>query len=42
MKILLQNSEKDIVINGDKCCLLFKTSFMKPLVAKFTLELLFI
>ena len=38
MKTLLQNSEKE----RDKCWLLFKTSFMKPLVAQFTLEPLFI
>ena len=38
MKSLLQNSEKE----RDKCWLLFKTSFMKPLVAQFTLEPLFI
>ena len=38
MKTLLQNSEKE----RDKCRLLFKTSFMKPLVAQFTLKLLFI
>ena len=38
METLLQNSEK----KHDKCWLLFKTSFMKPLVAQFTLELLFI
>ena len=30
MKILLQNSEKE----RNKCSLLFKTSFMKPLVAQ--------
>ena len=34
MKTLLQNSEKE----RDKCWLLFKTSFMKPLVAQFTIE----
>ena len=34
MKTLLQNSEKE----RDKCWLLFKTSFMKPLVGQFTLE----
>ena len=34
MKALLQKSEKEC----DKCWLLFKTSFMKPLVAQFTLE----
>ena len=34
MKTLLQNSEKE----RDKCWLLFKTSFMKPLVAQFTFE----
>ena len=38
MKTLLQNSEKE----RDKCWLLFKTSFMKPLVAHFTLEPLII
>ena len=38
MKTLLQNSEKQ----RDKCWLLFKTSFMKPLVAQFTLKPLFI
>ena len=38
MKTLLQNSEKE----RDKCRLLFKTSFMKPLVAQSTLEPLFI
>ena len=38
MKTLLQNSEKEC----DKCWLLFQTSFMKPLVAQFTLEPLFI
>ena len=38
MKTLLQNSEKE----RDKCWLLFKTSFMKPLVAQFTLEPLFL
>ena len=38
MKTLLQNSEKE----RDKSWLLFKTSFMKPLVAQFTLEPLFI
>ena len=38
MQTLLQNSEKEC----DKCWLLFKTSFMKPLVAQFTLEPLFI
>ena len=38
MKTLLQNSEKE----HDKCWLLFKTGFMKPLVARFTLEPLFI
>ena len=38
MKTLLQNSEKA----RDKCWLLFKTSFTKPLVAQFTLEPLFI
>ena len=38
MKTLLQNSEK----KRDKCWLLFKTSFMKPLVAQFTLDPLFI
>ena len=37
MKTLLQNSEKE----RDKCCLLFKTRFMKSLVAQFTLEPLF-
>ena len=34
MKILLQSSEKE----PDKCWLLFKTSFMKLLVAQFRLE----
>ena len=34
MKTLIQNSGKE----QDKCWLLFKTSFMKPLVAQFTLE----
>ena len=38
MKTLLQNSEKE----RDKCWLLFKTSFMKPLVAQFILKPLFI
>ena len=38
MKTLLQNCEKE----RDKCWLLFKTSFMKPLVAQFTLKPLFI
>ena len=38
MKTLLQNSEK----GRDKCWLLLKTSFMKPLVAQFRLEPLFI
>ena len=38
MKTLLQNSEKE----RDKCWLLFKTGFMKPLVTQFTLEPLFI
>ena len=38
MKTLLQNSEKE----RDKCWLLFKTSFMKPLVAQFTLKPLLI
>ena len=38
MKTLLQNSEKE----RDECWLLFKISFMKPLVAQFTLEPLFI
>ena len=38
MKTLQQNSEKE----RDKCWLLFKTSFMKPLVVQFTLEPLFI
>ena len=38
MKTLIQNSEKE----RDKCWLLFKASFMKPLVAQFTLEPLFI
>ena len=34
MKALLRKSEKEC----DKCRLLFKTSFMKPLVAQFRLE----
>ena len=38
MKTLLQNSEKE----RGKCLLLFKTSFMKPVVVEFTLEPLFI
>ena len=38
MKTLLQNSEKE----RDKHWLLFKTSFMKPLVALFTLKPLLI
>ena len=38
MKSLLQNSDKE----RDKCLLLFKTSFMKPLVAPFTPDSLFI
>ena len=38
MKTLLPNSEKE----RDKCWLLLKRSFMKPLVAQFTLESLFI
>ena len=38
MKTLLQNSEKERY----KCWLLFKTSFMKQLVAQFTPEPLFI
>ena len=38
MKTLQHNSEKE----RDKCWLLFKTSFMKSLVVKFTLKLLFI
>ena len=38
MKTLPQNSEKE----RDKCLLIFKTSFMKPPVAQFTLEPLFI
>ena len=38
MKTLLQNTEKE----RDNCCLLFKTSSMKPLVAQFTFEPLFI
>ena len=38
MKTLLQKSEKE----RDNCWLLFKTSFMKPLVAQFTLEPFFI
>ena len=38
MKTLIQNSGKE----RDKCWLLFKTSFMKQLVAQFTLEPLFI
>ena len=38
MKTLLQNSEKE----RDKCWFLFKTSFIKPLVAQFKLEPLFI
>ena len=38
MKTFIQNSEKD----RDKFWLLSKTSFMKPLVAQFTLEPLFI
>ena len=38
MKNLLQNSEKE----RDECWLLFKISFMKPLVAQFTIEPLFI
>ena len=38
MKTLLQNSEK----KRDKCWLLFKINFMKPLVAQFTLEPIFI
>ena len=38
MKTLLQNSLKE----RDKCWLLIKTSFMKPLVVQFTLEPLFI
>ena len=38
MITLPQNSEEE----RDKCWLLFKTSLMKPLVAQFTLEPLFI
>ena len=38
MKTLPQNSEKE----HDKCWMHFKTSFMEPLVAQFTLESLFI
>ena len=38
MKTLPQNSVKE----RDKCWLLFKTSFMKPLVAEITLEPFFI
>ena len=38
MNILLKNSEKV----RDKCWLIFKQSFMKPLVAQFTLVPLFI
>ena len=38
MKTLLQNSEKE----RDKCWLLFKTRFLKPLVAQFAPEPLFI
>ena len=38
MNILLKNSEKV----RHKCWLLFKPSFMKPLVAQFTLAPLFI
>ena len=38
MKTFKQNSEKE----RDKCWLLSKISFMKPLVAQFTLEPLFI
>ena len=38
MKTLLQNSGKE----RDKSWLLFKLSFMKPLVAQFKLEPLFI
>ena len=40
METLLQNNEKKQ--KRDKCWLLFKTSVMKPLVAQFTLEPLFI
>ena len=42
MKTLLKNSEKKKKKKRDKCWLLFKTSFMKPLVTQFTLEPLFI
>ena len=38
MKTLVQNSEKE----RNKCWLLFKISFMKPLVTQFTLEPLLI
>ena len=38
MKTLLQNSEKE----RDKYWLIFKTSYMKPLLREFTLEPLFI
>ena len=42
MKTLLKNSEKKKKKKRDKWWLLFKTSFMKPLVTQFTLEPLFI
>ena len=38
MKTLVEHSEKE----RDKCWLLFKASFMKPLLAQFTLKPLFI